>query len=121
VAQLTLLPGYEDQDPFTSQIYWMSDGIRMKIGYSERPPKRRGGELKTEVIYTMPGDMAAERAEHKRWSASRIGISREWFEATRVMLVWLALRIDPAADPRGAGALEWLARNLDRQDGQLAA
>jgi hypothetical protein len=114
VAQLTLLPDYEPE-PFVSQIYWMTDGIRVKIGYTERPPKRRGGELKTEVIYTEPGDELAERREHKRWSASRVGISREWFEASRTMLVWLALRVDPHVNPASARALEWLAGNLDQQ------
>ena len=119
MTQLTLVPEYENPEPFTSRIYWMTDGVRIKIGYTERPPRRRGGELKTEVIYAEPGDELAERREHKRWSASRIGMSREWFEATRTMLVWLALRVD--ADPAGARALEWLASNLDSTTTRVVA
>lgn len=115
MTQLTLLPDIEEPEPFIGRVYFMTDGVRVKIGYTERPPRRRGGELKTEVVYVMPGDELAERREHARWSASRVGISREWFEASRTMLVWLALRTDSDANPSAARALEWLAGNLDRR------
>ena len=120
MTQLTLLPEYEEPYPFIGRVYFMTDGVRCKIGYTERPPKRRGGELKTEVIYVMPGDELAERREHKRWSASRIGMT-EWFDATYTLLVWLALKVNPERDPRAAGALEWLAHNLDGKDQRAAA
>jgi hypothetical protein len=120
VAQLTLLPEYEEPYPFIGRIYFMTDGVRIKIGYTERPPKRRGGELKTEVIYVIPGDELAERREHNRWSANRIGMT-EWFEARYRIMVWLALQVNPADDPRAAGALEWLAGNLDQRERLAAA
>lgn len=120
MTQLTLLPEIDEPYPFVGRIYFMTDGVRIKIGYTERPPRRRGGELKTEVIYTEPGDELAERREHKRWSANRIGMT-EWFEVTYRILVWLALRVNHADDPRAAGALEWLAGNLDQRERQAAA
>ena len=120
MAQLTLLPEYEEPYPFIGRIYWMTDGVRIKIGYTERPPKRRGGELKTEIIYVQPGDELAERREHKRWSANRIGMT-EWFEAKYRILVWLALQVNASTDPAAARALEWLASNLDRGDQRAAA
>lgn len=114
MAQLTLLPDLREPDPFVGRVYFMTDGVRIKIGYTERPPRRRGGELKTEVIYTEPGDELAERREHKRWSANRIGMT-EWFEADHTILVWLALRVQPSTEASAVRALEWLASNLDRR------
>ena len=117
---MTLLPDLEGPYPFVGLIYWMTDGVRIKVGYTERPPRRRGGELKTEVIYVEPGDKLAERREHNRWSANRIGTT-EWFEATFRIMVWLALRVNPDDNPRAARALEWLAGNLDQRDRKAAA
>lgn len=114
MSQLTLLPEYEDPDLFIGRVYFMTDGVRIKIGYTERPPRRRGGELKAEVIYVMPGDELAERREHKRWSANRIGMT-EWFEGNHTILVWLALRTNLSTDTSAVRALEWLAGNLDRR------
>lgn len=112
MTQLSLLPQPEP-DPFVGRVYWMTDGIRIKIGYTERPPKRRGGELKLEIIYIAPGDELAERREHKRWAANRIGTT-EWFEPDFTFIIWLALRVTPS-DTSALRALEWLAHNLDHQ------
>lgn len=112
MTQLTLLPKLEPE-PFVGKVYFMTDGLRIKIGYTERPPKRRGGELKTEVIYVMSGDELAERREHKRWEANRI--NGEWFEPDFTFMVSLALRVALASDARAVRALEWLAHNLDRR------
>jgi len=108
---MTLLPDL----PAVAQpaVYFMTDGVRVKIGYTERQPRRRGGELKTEVIYFMPGDEVTERREHRRWESSRIGAT-EWFEATQSLLVWLAIRVD-RSDGRAIQALEWLASNLEHR------
>ena len=110
--QLSLLP----ELPPLSQpsVYFMTDGVRVKIGYTERAPKRRGGELKTEIIYVQPGDEVAERREHRRWARNRIG-STEWFEATPTLLVWLALRMDVTTDARAVAALEWVTHNLENR------
>lgn len=109
MTQLLLLP----ELPAIAQptVYFMTDGVRVKIGYTERQPRRRGGELKTEVIYHMPGDETAERREHRRWATNRIG-NTEWFEATPSLLVWLAIRAD-RKDGRAIQALEWLASNME--------
>ena len=113
-TQLVMFPDPEGPEPFLGRVYFMTDGVRIKIGYTERPPKRRGGELKTEVIYAEPGDEVAERREHKRWSANRIGMT-EWFEADHSILVWLALRVQLATEASAVRALEWLAHNLDHR------
>jgi hypothetical protein len=109
MTQMTLLPDL----PALSQpaVYFMTDGVRIKIGFTERPPRRRGGELKTEVIWHMPGDEVTERREHRRWAASRIGTT-EWFEATPSLILWLALRVD-RSDARAVAALEWVAHNVE--------
>ena len=109
----TALTLYPDLPASTQPgVYFMTDGIRVKIGYTERPPRRRGGELKTEVIYFMPGDMATEHREHQR--CDRCHITGEWFEATPTLLVWLAIRVD-RTDARAVQALEWLASNLEKR------
>jgi|SRR5215467_7267368 len=109
---MTVLTLYPDL-PTARQpgVYFMTDGIRVKIGYTERLPRRRGGELKTEVIYFMPGDILTERREHQRWH--RCHIVGEWFEATPLLLVWLSIRVD-RTDGRAVAALEWLAANLGK-------
>lgn len=109
MTQLLLLP----ELPALAQptVYFMTDGVRVKIGYTERAPRRRGGELKTEIIYAMSGDEVAERREHQRWADNRIG-KTEWFEATPSLLVWLAIRAD-RKDGRAIRALEWLAANIE--------
>ena len=68
MRQMELLP---DLPPLAQPaVYFMTDGVRIKIGYTERPPKRRGGELKTEVIYVQPGDELAERTAAGRATGS---------------------------------------------------
>lgn len=114
MTQLAMLPGMRELDRTAGRVYFMTDGVRIKIGYTERPPRRRGGELKTEIIYTLPGNELAERREHARWAANRIGTT-EWFEADHAILVWLALRVQPSTDAAAVRAIEWLAHNLDRR------
>lgn len=107
-AQATLYP---ELPPNGSGVYYMTDGIRIKIGYTTRLPRRRGGELKTEVLHFLPGDMFTERREHNRWR--RCHIVGEWFDATPLLLVWLSIRVD-RSDGRAIAALEWLAANVEQ-------
>lgn len=108
--QLELFPGLPPVVRPT--IYCMTDLVRVKFGFTDRPPRRRGGELKAEVLFSYDGDMEAERREHRRWAASRIGTT-EWFEVTPTMLVYIALNVGQNRDARAAQALEWLAANTE--------
>jgi hypothetical protein len=109
VMQMTLLPELPGKNP---GVYFMTDGIRVKIGYTERQPRRRGGELKTEVIHFIPGDISTERREQHRWSHCHI--VGEWFEAIPSFLIWLGINVD-RTDGRAIAALKWLAANTEKR------
>lgn len=89
MQQLSLFP---EDVVATGHVYYATDGWRIKIGYSTRPPRRRGGELTARIVYAEPGSMQLERARQRYWSRYRIGRS-EWFEASDELLLWLVARI----------------------------
>lgn len=85
---------YPDLPPDQGGCYYMTDGIRVKIGYTERPPRRRGGELHTELLLFIPGPPAIEEAELMRWDKIRIGKS-EWVEFTMGLEAFLLRKMNP--------------------------
>jgi hypothetical protein len=71
-------------------IYFISDGDRVKIGYTARNPHRRLKQLQTGssrrlyLLAAMPGTMADERALHERFASLRV--SGEWFAIEPALL-----------------------------------
>lgn len=61
-----------------SSVYYATDGLNIKIGFTSREPRRRGGELKARMILAVPGTMLDERRLHNTWRHLRIG-SSEWY------------------------------------------
>lgn len=65
--------------PPRSLVYYGTDGVNIKIGFTSRQDvRRRGGELKIRMIVATPGTMLDERRLHNKWRHLRIGNS-EWF------------------------------------------
>lgn len=75
----------------TEVVYYATDYCNIKIGRSISP-RRRGGELKAQMLYTTPGGDFEERRHHKMWAKYRIGRS-EWFRPSDELLLWLVLQL----------------------------
>jgi hypothetical protein len=75
----------------TGFVYFGSDGCNIKIGYTTSL-RRRGGELKLTMLWTVPGTVEDERAFHRTWARRRIG-SSEWFRPDARLLEWLDERV----------------------------
>jgi hypothetical protein len=72
-----------DGQPATERglVYFAWDGCYLKLGYTTRSPKRRGGELDIEIIFSVPGTPLLERQLHRRYAALRMGDPdhSEWY------------------------------------------
>lgn len=110
MTQATLMP---ELPAARGGTYYMTDGIRIKIGYTDRPPRRRGGELKTEMLLFIPGPPSTEDVEHMRWAELRMG-STEWFNISFGLVRWLTARMD-RDDLAAQRALDWLIENHYRR------
>ena len=78
-------------------VYYGTNGVHIKIGYSTSP-RRRGGEMKLTMLYTFEGSMADERRHHDLWRRYRI--KQEWFQADLALLSWLDRRVPRAGEAR---------------------
>ncbi len=92
-AQLSLLPHLVETSPL-GQVYYATEGCNIKIGWTARTPKKRGGELNVDMLVTFGGGELDERRHHRMWSRYRIG-SSEWFRADKEILLWLTQQIEP--------------------------
>jgi len=85
------------------QVYFFWDGrLYIKIGWTARPIKRRGGELRAIPIMAIPGSRLLEKRLHRRYAALRQGDS-EWFWPDDLLindLFYLAGKIKPGGDER---------------------
>jgi hypothetical protein len=103
MTQLALLPPVSVTP--VSSVYYGTDMCNIKIGRSTSP-RRRGGELRVQMLLTFDGGDFEERRHHRMWQKYRIGKS-EWFRADPELLLWLALNIEP--NTRAAYALHQLS------------
>lgn len=55
--------------------------IAVKIGWTGRTPRRRGGELRADgqMLCWWPGDQFDEQRLHREMEAHRLAGNREWF------------------------------------------
>lgn len=75
----------------TERVYYATDFCNIKIGRSVSP-RRRGGELRVEMLYTLPGGTFEEKRHHRMWDRFRIGNS-EWFRPGDDLLLWLVVQL----------------------------
>ena len=98
----------------TEVVYYATEGCLVKIGHTSRSPRRRGGELKVDMLLTIPGGEFEERRHHRMWAKYRIGRS-EWFRPGDEMLLWLATRVMGDGPSRSSAVLGQLILNLKRR------
>lgn len=106
MTQLTLIKNA----PKLGSVYYATDGCNIKIGHTERQPKRRGGEIKTEIIYSIPGGLIDERRHHRMWAKCRIP-GTEWFRPADDMLLWLAAQLTQHGPTRELATLRQVILN----------
>jgi hypothetical protein len=89
MQQISLLPPLEAT--VTEHVYYATDFCNIKIGRSASP-RRRGGELRAEMLYVIPGSAFEEKRHHRMWARYRIGNS-EWFRPADELLLWLIVQL----------------------------
>jgi hypothetical protein len=105
-GQLTLLPELPEEPPKGGGIcYLMTDGLKLKFGFTTRSIRQRRGELRATIVGYMTGTRADERDLHamvKKWA-----LGGEWFTVPDNPSVYHELRclVDKltgvgGADPR---------------------
>lgn len=108
--QLTLLPELPDSSAKTGIVYLMTDGLKLKWGYTSRGIRQRSGELRAQVVGFMTGTREDEDRFHdmvRRWC-----VGGEWFSLPDdpAVLYWLQLTVRSLGGWRGVPAEEVLAR-----------
>lgn len=103
-----------------SYVYYGTDGLNIKIGFTSREPRRRGGELRLRMILTVPGTIFDERRLHSQWRHLRIGNS-EWYRPGPRLL--LSIQEQLARQCQCAAAQEGLhvLREMLSNEPQVAA
>jgi hypothetical protein len=94
-------------------VYYATEGCLIKIGRTSSP-RRRGGELKVDMLLTIPGGDFEERRHHRMWAKYRIGKS-EWFRPGDELLLWLATRLLGNGPSREAAILGHMILGLKRR------
>lgn len=95
-----------------SAVYYATDGYLIKIGLSGSP-RRRGGELRAQMLYTVPGGRFEEARHHRMWAKNRIGKS-EWFRPTDDMLLWLIVNLVGEGRTKELGVVRHMVLALKR-------
>lgn len=90
MRQLSLLPPVDMAGPM-EHVYYATDFCNIKIGRSTNV-RRRGGELRVEMLHVIPGSAFEERRHHRMWAQYRIGHS-EWFRPSDELLLWLIVQL----------------------------
>ncbi len=100
--------------PSVGFVYYATDMCNIKIGRTVNL-RRRGGELKVEMLLTFSGGEIEERRHHRMWAKYRIG-SSEWFRPDNELLLWLAAHVSAGGGPsRAGGMLSQLIVGLKRK------
>jgi hypothetical protein len=103
MEQLSILPATAS----AGRVYYATDGWRIKIGFTTRSPRRRGGELAAQILWAEPGDLGIEALRHQQWRRYRIP-GTEWFEASDELMLWLLLRMTGDGRTAALRAMEQL-------------
>lgn len=110
MTQLTLLPDLPGSQIRTGIVYLMTDGLKLKWGYTSRGLHQRSGELRAHVIGFMAGTRDDEDRFHDMVSHWCIG--GEWFSLPDdpAVLHWLQLTVRGLGQWGGIPADEIFAR-----------
>ncbi len=83
-----------------------------KIGFTDRPPRRRGGELRTlQMLCWWPGDRFDEQRLHQQLEPFRLAGNREWYEVRPDTLAFMIGQCQRYDFPQGLRLLQDLARD----------
>lgn len=96
----------------TEVVYYATDMCNIKIGRTISP-RRRGGELRVDMLLTIPGSQLEERRHHRMWSRFRIAKS-EWFRPGDDLLLWLTAELVKDGRVRELGVLRQLILDTKR-------
>jgi hypothetical protein len=96
-------------------VYYATDGCNIKIGYTRRPARRRGGELGVTILYTEPGSELDERRAFDIWHRYRISRS-EWFRPGDDLLLWLITQLVAEGKYRELAVLRQVILGAKRKD-----
>lgn len=102
MTQLTLVGNPEPPE----RVYYATDGCNVKIGRTSSL-RRRGGELKVQMLWSAPGGDLEERRHHRMWAKHRIGDS-EWFVPADELLLWLVTKLTERGPTRELAQLRAL-------------
>ena len=76
-------------------IYFITDTINIKIGYTKNSIEKRLQQLQTScsnklyILGWIEGDIELEKELHKKFSSSRIRYNGEWFKPTDDLLEYI--------------------------------
>lgn len=96
----------------TEVVYYATDLYNIKIGRTISP-RRRGGELRVEMLHTIPGGQLEERRHHRMWARYRIAKS-EWFHPGDDLLLWLVVQLVKDGRTRELGVLRQMILDIKR-------
>ena len=101
-------------------VYVMTDTRYFKLGFTARPVRRRGGELRAFELLSIRGDRAEEARLHQRFKRYRIGDS-EWFRPEGDLLLWVIARVCQEGSPKACALLWETIRNHYGPSGHVIA
>jgi len=96
----------------TEVVYYATDGYNIKIGRTNSP-RRRGGELRVQMLHTIPGGQLDEARHHRMWRHYRLTGS-EWFRPGDELLLWLTTELVVNGKTRELAILRQLILNTKR-------
>ncbi len=99
-------------------VYYATDMCNIKIGRTISP-RRRGGELRVDMLHTIPGGDFEERRHHRMWDRYRVARS-EWFRPGDELLLWLVVQIAKDNKPREMAIMRRLILEAKRSHGAAA-
>lgn len=76
-------------------VYFVTEGSYIKIGYTSQEVEKRIRQLNTGSIHTLyvlgwiNGDKKTEKYLHTKFASSRVRYNAEWFEATEDLLNYI--------------------------------
>jgi hypothetical protein len=98
-------PGEEKRGYLYAGISHMRTAV--KFGFTDRPPRRRGGELRHfQMLCWWPGDRFDERRLHQELEALRLPGNREWYQITPEIVSFLVQKCQEGDFPQGLRVLQ---------------